>query len=533
MPEIWCSQRTALRSDRRRGFPASSPIASSLRQCFKQAAPEVLKHHHELSPLILPRLIPLTFRLLTADTTMAANLAPPSFELDAWAAHYEGQLLPLRLVHMARSCPSLSRQAMDLALSTAKGGKDVQLYHKLCELSGTQGDMEWAAQQHEDNTRQLSKMESELKGYKNNLIRESIRMGQEDLANHHLLTGGPVPDPTNPASAHRTGYYAAMDAFQRMRDFCNTPTHISSMHLRMVYTAFVQAVHAQQIGGGNSAGFFSTAQINGTRLKSSGVKEEEQAKLTPIALVAIGISHLGLSEYRNAALSFMSTPFEYHNLGPVFGSDFERLLASANDVAIYGGLCALATMTRQELIDNVLGGPFRQFLEQEPHMRKAIGLYTTAKYQACIELLHRYYSDWSMDIFLGARASDNGSHVDVLFDRIRERSITAYFSSFSEVTLSALASTFPPKSQEANAMEEEVLRMIRSKTLDARIDVVNGVLIAPKKELRADAHGDAKKAAEEVERTLLLRLHKVNMVLAGLEIPKAKGSWDSAARWGS
>lgn len=461
---------------------------------------------------------------------MATNLAPPSFELDAWAAHYDGQLLPLRLLHMAQACPSLSRPAMELAISTAKRGKDAQLYTKLCELGNIPIDTTWAAQQQEDNTRQLAKMESELKGYKNNLIRESIRMGQEDLANHHLATGGPVPDPSNPATLHRTGYYAAMEAFGKMRDYCNTPTHISSMHLRVVYTAFVQAVHAQHIAGASAAGHFSTAQLNGARLRSSGVKEEEQAKLTPIACVAMGIAHLGLGEYRTAALSFMATPFEYHNLGPVFGSDFERLLASANDVAIYGGLCALATMTRQELIDNVLGGPFRQFLEQEPHMRKAIGLYTTAKYQACIQLLQHYYSDWSIDIFLGAPIFPSGTHVDALFDRIRERSITAYFSSFSEVTISSLATTFPPKSSEPDAMEKEVLHMIENKKLDARIDVVKGVLVAPRKELRAAAHGDAKKAAEEVERTLLLRLHKVNMVLAGMEIPKAKG-WDPSSRW--
>lgn len=458
---------------------------------------------------------------------MACNLAAPSFELDAWASHYEGQLLPLRLLHMANACPPLAPQATELAISTTKRGKDVQMYHKLCEVSNTPADMDWAAQQHEDNTRQLGKMESELKGYKNNLIRESIRMGQEDLANHHLLTGGPVPDPNNPTTLHRTGYYAAMEAFGRMRDYCNTPTHISSMHLRMIYTALVQAVHAQQIGGTNGAGHFSTAQINGGRLKTSGVKEEEQAKLTPIACVAVGIAHLGLGDYRGAALAFMSTPFEYHNLGPVHGTDFERLVASANDVAIYGGLCALATMSRQDLIDNVLGGSFRQFLEQEPHMRKAIGLYTTAKYQACMELLHRYYSDWSLDIFLGAPLFTKGTHVDALFDRIRERSITAYFSAFSEVTLSALAATFPPRSEEPNAMEKEVLSMIQDKTLDARIDTVNGILVAPRKEQRAATHGDAKKTAEEVERILLLRLHKVNMVLAGLEIPKGK-NWDTS-----
>jgi COP9 signalosome complex subunit 1 len=464
---------------------------------------------------------------------MAQNIAPPSFELDTWASHYEGPLLPLRLVHMATACPALRNQALELALSIAKAGKDVQLYNKLCEMGDVRPDAAWAEQQYEDNQRQLAKMESELKGYKNNLIRESIRMGQEDLATHHLVTGGPVPE--QGVNYHRGGYAAAYEAFAKMRDYCTTPTHVNSMTLRMIHTAAVQAVHAQQISRASAGNYFSALQANAARLLTSGTKVEEQEKLTPIAHVAVGIAHLGQSDYPAAARSFLRAPFDYHNLGPVFGADMERLLASANDVAIYGGLCALATMSRQDLIDNVLGGPFRQFLEQEPHMRKAIGLYTTAKYQACIDTLHRYYPDWSLDIFLGASSSPESetSHVDALFARIRERSITAYFSAFSEVKLDALAATFPPLSNDPKAMENEALRMIQNKTLDARIDMVKGVLVAPRKELRVDAHAKAKKAAEEVERTLLLRLHRVNMVLAGLEIPKTHG-WDNSnsSRWG-
>lgn len=185
-------------------------------------------------------------------------------------------------------------------------------------------------------------------------------------------------------------------------------------------------------------------------------------------------------------------------------------------------------MTREQLIEDVLGGPFRAFLELEPHMRKAIGLYTTAKYQACQDNLRRYYSDWSLDIFLGASSSNvSGTHVDRLFANIRERSITAYFSSFSEVSLAALAAIFPPSATSApspDAMEVEILGMIENGMLDARLDVVNGMLVAPKKDLRQSTHENAKQVAEEVERTLLLRLHKVNMTLAGLEIPKFKNT---------
>ncbi|KAF2485886.1 hypothetical protein BDY17DRAFT_309174 [Neohortaea acidophila] len=463
-----------------------------------------------------------------------ANLPAPTFDLETWASNYEGPLLPLRLAHVATHCPPLSQQSLDLAITAAKRGKDVLLYNRLYEIAeklGVSGleqkDEEWMQRQEEGNKRELARLEGELRGYKNNLIRESIRMGQEDLAMHLLLTGGPLPDPQNPQSATGAGYNAAYQAFGKMRDYCTTPSHVASMTLRLIHTALLQAVATQQTGGAPHL-HLNAALANANRLRSVGIKEEEMVRITPIMHVSGGLAHLGAGSYPEAAVAFLSTPFEYASQGVVQGTNATRAIASGNDVAIYGGLCALATMTRDTLNDTVLAGPFRAFLELEPHLRKAISLYTTAKYQACLDTLRRYYSDWSLDVFLGAQASPTAkeSHLDRLILRIREKSITAYLSSFAQVSLASLASTFPPLSSDPQAMEDEILSMIEAGMLDARLDVVKGLVIAPQKEARKSAHAAAAAAAEEVERTLLLRLHRVNVTLAGLEIPKAKtGNW--------
>ena len=454
-------------------------------------------------------------------------------------------LLPLRLAHVALRCPSLARHSLSLAIADAHTGQDVPQYTYLCDLARNLGlldvgqpDEDWIKKQDEANKRELARLDGELRGYKNNLIRESTRMGQEDLATHHLLTGGPLPDPENPQSASSAGYNAAYQAFSKMRDYCTTPTHVAGMTLRLAYTALVAAVSQQQLGAASGT-HWNGVLANAGRLRSVGVKDEEQAKLTPIATVLSGLAHLSLSEYRHAMTAFLATPFDFATLGVVHGSDFGRVVASANDLAIYGGLCALAVCDRQYLIDHVLGGSFRAFLELEPHMRKAITLFTTAKYQACLALLQHYYSDWSVDIFLGAPAShahlSDGSHVDRLFARVREKSIIAYFSSFSYVSLASLAQTFPPTTSSPMAMEMEVLSMIESRQLDARLDVVNGILIAPHKEMRKDTHTEAKRVADELERTLLLRLHKTNIVLAGLEIPRkpGPGGWEGGISVGN
>lgn len=471
------------------------------------------------------------------------QVPPPTFDLDIWAGNYDGALLPLRLGHVALRCPLLRHQALALALDVTKKGKDLQLYARIVELAGLLRepqlavvDQAWVGKTEQANKAEIGRKESELRGYKNNLIRESIRMGQEDLANSLLATGGPPPDPKNPAAV--TGYNAAYQAFAKMRDFCTTPTHVAGMTLRLIYTAVLQAVAAQE-GGGPSNTFWQAVLVSSSRLRSVGVKEEEQKKLEPISHAVTGLAHLSLNNYREAARAFLTTPFTYNGLGLIHGVDFGRSVASANDIAIYAGLCALATFSRQDLINQVLGGPFRQFLELEPHMRKAISLYTTAKYAACLNMLQHYYSDWTLDIFLGASAPHGGTHVDALIAFIRKKSIVAYFSSFSEVSLTALAETFPPFDPSPRAMEDEVVALIQSGDLDARLDTVNGMLIAPRKDFRQFTQADAQRAADEVERSLLLRLHKVNATLAGLEIPRprpdayaAGGVWDSSIQAG-
>lgn len=476
----------------------------------------------------------------------AASLPAPTFDLESWAANYSGPLLPLRLAHIAAHCPPLSRRALELGIDSAKRGKDTHVYRRLVDIAATLGqaveeDAEWVARQDDTNKRELARLEGELRGYKNNLIRESIRMGQEDLATHLLLTGGPPPPETS--SQHQQyGLAVAYAAFGKMRDFCTTPTHIAGMTLRLLFTSLVQAMWAMQTGG-SPTGHLAAVGAHASRLRSVGVKDEEQVLLNPLSAASAGIAHLAQAQYRDAALFFLAVPFELTSHGPVLGFDFCRSAAAANDIAVYGGLTALATLSREDLNAKVLGGPFRAFLELEPHVRKAITLFTTGKYRACLDTLQRYRPDWCLDLQLGAGlGSPRGSHVDRLFARVRERSITAYFSSFSQVSLSSLASTFPPSPSSTDAgvspdaaIEAEIVSLIQSGALDGRLDVVNRLLIAPSVELRSATHRQAMDTAEEVERTLLQRLHKVNVSLAHLEIsrPKGQGSgqgWSDGVR---
>ena len=86
--------------------------------------------------------------------------------------------------------------------------------------------------------------------------------------------------------------------------------------------------------------------------------------------------------------------------------DFEALATAkydnvvlASDVALYGGLCALATFDRRELKTKVLDSPnFRQYLELEPQIRELASTFYHAKYDQCMELLE----SWRVSLCTGA-----------------------------------------------------------------------------------------------------------------------------------
>lgn len=473
----------------------------------------------------------------------SARLAAPTFDLEAYSSNYDGPLQPLRLAHIAMHCPSLSRQALSIAITSAKTGKDVSLYRRLITLASAlnltdlaTGDLEWANKTEDANKRENTRLEQELKGYKNNLIRESIRMGQEDLATHLLLTGGPAPQAASeneqPQSASNVGLGAAYQAFGKMRDYCNTPTHVASMTLRLLHTATIQAVSALQSGSPAHV-YFNAVLASANRLRNVGAKDEEMVKLNPISYATAGVAQLSSGNYWNAADSFLAVPFDLVQAGSLHNFEFTRSIASGNDIAIYGGLTALATLDREQLSTRVLGGSFRAFLELEPHMRKAISLFTTAKYRACLDTLQRYYADWNLDIFLGAGAgSYSGSHVDKLLARIRQKSITSHLSSYSQISLASLAETFPPPpNANAPTLETEIITLIQSANLPFRLDAVSGTLVRPTTDPRTATHTEAVTTADEIERTLLLRLHKVNITLAGLEVVAEKKSVMNEGGW--
>ena len=325
-------------------------------------------------------------------------------------------------------------------------------------------------------------------------------MGNEDLGTHYYTIG----DLNN-----------AVKAYSRMRDYCTTAPHIASTAFRIIAVAIEQRN-------------WLAVQSQVHKVRNIQLKPEESARNQPKIQAAMGLQQMSTFEYREAAISFINTD-------PSLGDNYSDVL-TGNDIAIYGGLCALASMTRLELQSKVLeNSNFRNFLELEPHIRRAITFYCGSKYSQCLEILESYRADYLLDIYLQPLVAD-------IFKRVRTKSIIQYFQPFSKVTLASMEKMFGTPTTlngvaNGNAARQnflnEVITLIEEGRLDARIDMENGVLEAVQHNQRAEAQQAALDVVDGFIREARMKLIRLQVINSGLEVkpPSKKKGWGMDEMW--
>ena len=393
----------------------------------------------------------------------------PKFDLHAYINGYEGKTRALRLMLIANSCPPLAVDALKLAIDEIKKGKDVDLYNAAFALyqrispgqTISEADLAWAELQTRKNKQELERLESELKSYKNNLIKESIRvwipldpalngesvtcadfiqMGNEDLGNFHYATGN---------------YTEAFKAYTRMREYCTTAKNIIEMTLKLLMTSIAQ-------------GNWMNAQTQVQKAYNiGGLKTEDKEQLYTVLDPCDALTHMCNGDFKRAANTFLSCGASFVNADPQAGITIQKQVLTGNDVAVYGGLCALASMDRNELQQRVLqNSSFRQFLELEPHIRRAISFFCSAKYSNCLQELDAYRNDYMLDLYLQ-------NHLQNIYEAVRTKSIEQYFIPYSCVSLDEMETVFGRKN--GQSIEDELVDMIKAGKLNARIDLAERV----------------------------------------------------------
>ena len=125
-----------------------------------------------------------------------------------------------------------------------------------------------------------------------------------------------------------------------------------------------------------------------------------------------------IPRYKSAARQFLEASLDHCECPD---------LMSPNNVAIYGGLTALATFDRTELLKQVLIGliastqtcpqvisstQFKLFLELEPQLREVLQCFYDSRYGHCLKLLEDMKDNLLLDLYLAP-------HIQTLFSMIR------------------------------------------------------------------------------------------------------------------
>ncbi|GAP90014.2 putative 26S proteasome subunit RPN7 [Rosellinia necatrix] len=406
----------------------------------------------------------------------------PKFDLDLYISNYEGRTRFDRLLLIGRSSVPLSLDALKAAVVEAKRGKDVERYTEVMDLIHSAGpgepearfDVAWVTDTTKSNNMLTHQLEAELKGYKNNLIKESIRIGHRDLGEHLESVGNLL---------------GATDAYFKMRPDSTTTSHIVDVGRRMINIMLQRR---------DWTGIL--ASVN--KIMPHNMNGEEIAKEQPYQKMVAGLAYLGSEKYAEAANCFLDT-------GDASMCLPYKNVATPNDVAIYGGLLALASMDRDELQQRVLdNSSFRTYLEQEPQVRKAVSMFVNCRFSACLEILERYRSDYLLDLYLQ-------KHVSNIFSLIRKKCIVQYFVPFSCVTLDSMNAVFAKPNEN---LEKELVSMIKSGDLKARINTIDKLLVTVSNEPRVAMQMKVLDTANNYEKETLEHMRRMSLVGADLEV---------------
>lgn len=301
-----------------------------------------------------------------------------------------------------------------------------------------------------------------------------FQIGHRDLGEHLEATGD---------------LQGASDAFIRMRPDASTQAHV------MDVTKHVIGIMIQRRD-------WPSVLSNVNKMLSGTTCDEDQKSQQVYQKIVTGIANLSAEKFYDGARNFLEAG------DPTLCQGFNNI-ATPNDVATYGGLLALASMDREELQTRVLeNSSFRSYLELEPHLRKAVSMFVNGRYSACLATLEAYRTDYLLDIYLQ-------KHVAAIYSQIRKKCIIQYFIPFSCVTLDSMKAAF---SQPGKPLEPELIAMIKSGKLKARINTIDQLLVAVSTDKRVKMQRNALATATNYEREALERVRRMSIYAAELEV---------------
>lgn len=394
-------------------------------------------------------------------------------DVEAYASLYSGRTKITRLLFIADRCgnPSMELEALRMAYDEIKKGENTQMFREVVQkIDGRLGpayggDSAWAESIDRKAEQRKDKLENELNAYRTNLIKESIRMGYNDFGDFYYYHG------------------ALGDAFKnyvRTRDYCTTSKHIIHMCLNAILVSIEmgQFTHV-------------TSYVSKAEQTPDGLDSVTVAKLR----CAAGLAHLESKKYKLAARKFLETGYE-------LGNNYTEVIAP-QDIATYGGLCALASFDRTELKNKVIDNlTFRNFLELVPEVRELINDFYSSHYASCLGYLGNLKANLLLDIHLH-------DHVETLYNQIRNKALIQYTNPFVSVDLRMMANAFKTS---VGGLQKELEVLITENQIQARIDSHNKILYARHADQRNTTFQRVLQTGCEFDRDVKAMLLRANLI---------------------
>ncbi|PIA49569.1 hypothetical protein AQUCO_01300395v1, partial [Aquilegia coerulea] len=400
-------------------------------------------------------------------------ISSEQLDVEAYASLYSGRTKISRLLFIADRCgnQTMELEALRMAYDEIKKGENTQLFREVVQkIDGRLGpsyvmDQSWADSVDRRAEIRKDKLENELNAYKTNLIKESIRMGYNDFGDFFYAHG------------------SLQDAFKnysRTRDYCTTPKHIIQMCLNTILV-------------GIEMGQF-------THVINSVTKAEQSPDLVDPVIIAklrcaSGLACLENKKYKHAARKFLE-------ITPDLANNYTDVIAP-QDVATYGGLCALASFDRTELKNKVIDNlNFRNFLELVPEVREIINDFYSSHYASCLEYLNNLKANLLLDIHLH-------DHIETLYNQIRHKALIQYTLPFVSVDLNMMAGAFKTS---VAGLEKELEALITDNQIQARIDSHNKILYARHADQRNATFQRVLKMGNDFDRDVKAMLLRANLL---------------------
>jgi COP9 signalosome complex subunit 1 len=141
-------------------------------------------------------------------------------------------------------------------------------------------------------------------------------------------------------------------------------------------------------------------------------------------------------------------------------------LIAPGDIALYGTLCTLATLSRSSVQHRILqSATFTTYLASSPVAHSLATTYLSSQFATLLATLESYLVAAALDIHLAG-------HFKALEALVKDKAVCLYFKPFGAVRMESMGKAL---GWDVETVEREVVRLIQKGDIEGRVDSQNKV----------------------------------------------------------